>query len=674
MRRSIAVVVALVVLVPARPRPARADLGGAIYEDVRDVIEELIEAEVSKSVVASIEARSPVIAAYFHRTLERLASPYWGSLAAAMREDVNAVIGDFVYWMAATDGAGDDVIAAAKTFFATAAVEPGHTLLDAECRRVEPPANRRVACHLGLAVRAALEGRAEARHHLLDGIADLLLGEIEDAGLARRLREVLTAWMEAPTSLPAALTDVVSAPDTLAYLGSDQLAALCADRAQLRAYLEDPKSVPGWGCFAISAAALPDSLQLDVEVFDGKARTTSKLRHWQLEELLDGIPDGDWGDHVLYDALFRHAVPSAPTADATITVRWLDVELAAKLNAQGKWRGAQSKELARWMKRFQRVTREVAKLREAMPPALSDLLFVADAGRPDAAQILAAVARMGRFSAQLQARWYLWQSEGGDLANIDIVALLDLARATIAETGRPEPAGANLLVALGDWLRLAVRADHRELAMLALRAGLGVAKDRADRPHETFFVALAAYLLDAPDAGGEELTRGAFKSAAKQLLLSAANQGVPGTDDRIAFRWLPRVALRMAVDDEYAVAPGDRTRRAVVAADWPTFMIAFNDHVGVELSVLDPVAPLAELALRPAGDYHDEKWIALDAVRPRLGLWTAMPQLSRRLALSLGAGARLVGVDVESAAGDPLEARYVKRASLTIDAGIELVF
>ena len=42
--------------------------------------------------------------------------------------------------------------------------------------------------------------------------------------------------------------------------------------------------------------------------------------------------------------------------------------------------------------------------------------------------------------------------------------------------------------------------------------------------------------------------------------------------------------------------------------------------------------------------------------------------------LSAGGGVRLLGVDVESAGAEPLRARYVRRPSLTLDLGVELVF
>jgi hypothetical protein len=82
------------------------------------------------------------------------------------------------------------------------------------------------------------------------------------------------------------------------------------------------------------------------------------------------------------------------------------------------------------------------------------------------------------------------------------------------------------------------------------------------------------------------------------------------------------------------------------------------------------------VALRPAGTYHGYGYVLLDAVRPRFGIWIAMPQLSRRIALTSGFGARLLDVVREDDGSDPLKlvAHYRYKASLTFDAGIQFVF
>ena len=112
-------IVTLVVLC-SLSRPARADLASSLYGDVRDVIEELIQTEVTGSVVRTVENRSPALAFYMHGTLERLASPYWGSLGRVLKDDLTVAIADFVYWHVSTGGGDGDIVASAKRFFACA--------------------------------------------------------------------------------------------------------------------------------------------------------------------------------------------------------------------------------------------------------------------------------------------------------------------------------------------------------------------------------------------------------------------------------------------------------------------------------------------------------------------------------------------------------------------------
>jgi hypothetical protein len=159
------------------------------------------------------------------------------------------------------------------------------------------------------------------------------------------------------------------------------------------------------------------------------------------------------------------------------------------------------------------------------------------------------------------------------------------------------------------------------------------------------------------------------------LLLSAQHRGVPRVGDRVRFRLLPRLSLRLSFNDTYASTDGD-SRRRLVAADFPTLMFALNDYVGFELSAIDFIAPLAEMALRPAGKYENYEKVALDLLRPRFGIWIAVPQFSRRVTLTSGFGARFLDVIRTDDGTDPkmLEAEYRYKASLTFDAGIQFVF
>src|SRR5262245_22331950 len=159
MRR---LVVALVVLLA--PSRAHADLASSVYGDIQDVVEDLIQTEVTTSVVRTIETRSQALGFYLHGTLERLGSPYWGSLGRALRDDLTVVVSDFVYWHLSTGGGDGDVVASAKRFF-QCVLAPGdqdackrlliavhdqrRPLLEVECRRQKPAPDRMIACDVG---------------------------------------------------------------------------------------------------------------------------------------------------------------------------------------------------------------------------------------------------------------------------------------------------------------------------------------------------------------------------------------------------------------------------------------------------------------------------------------------------------------------------------------------
>lgn len=728
MRRiSVACAVATALAVPSRA--AHADLASTFYDDVRDVVEELIKTEVTTSVVATIEARSPALAFYLHGTLERLASPYWGSLARVLKDDLTVVVADFVYWHLSTGGGSGDVVASARQFFGCVA-EAGDArasdgckrligavrdqrrpLLEVECRRAKPLPARRVACDIGLATLAALERRGEVRHHVVDALADIVLAEVADRGLADRLRDVLTRWLDLPKDLPTPLLEALANPDLAAELADPAVDGLCNDPKTLDELFRDPAASRAWICFAVTHPALPTALAARVAIADGGRALDATIDFWVIEAALkdfdaDRATD-DTSFRMLAELAFDQRCPAGEPAGrdgwpckgarlapgATITIAWQGRELVGRVDAAGQVATKPPRQMVATLLRFRKAIRRIEELRALVPSALAPYLFYAGSTPAAARTMLRSIARAARLVTELRARWYLWAKDGGKLDDIDIAELLRVARDAYA----PRPAGGDRergdatepdngplgfldkharggasSIDVGDWLRMVMRGDYRSLAMESLRAALGVRLAEPGHPREKFFLTLAAYLLDQNEGVGETVARSAFRAAAKELLLSQSHVGVPRQDDRLRFRLLPRLALKLSFNDTYAVTDRD-SRRNVVSADWPTLMLAFTDYAGLEASLLDPIAPLAEMALRPAGSYHRYAYVALDVLRPRLGAWVAVPQLSRRLAITTGFGARFLDVK-RDVAQTTIDATYGARASLTFDAGVQFVF
>lgn len=700
-------------------RPARADLASNIYGDVRDVIEELIQTEVTTSVVTTVKDRSPALGFYMRGTLERLGSPYWGSLGRVLKSDLTVAIADFVYWHVTAEQPDGDVVASAKRFFGCArrgaatsesctrlldAIKAGRPLIEIECRRNKPAANRRIGCDLGLAVLAALKGRGEARRHLVDMLGDVVLLEVADKDVGMRMRDVLTRWLDLPKDLPTPLLEALASPDLGSELTNEALDTRCKDWNEMRKSLDDPNNTLGWLCFAITHDSLKEQLAASVMIRENGKSISKKIDHWVIAAAFKDLDSDRADDDAVYrifaDLAFDAECPAGKDAPAetwpcggkrlepgaTISVYWLRrPPYLFKVNDAGKLTSsAPPKFLLGSVQKFRRLYRRVQELRSVIPASLEKYLFHAgQTVSPDTIASLRAAYRMARLVSELRGRWYLWSQSSRQFDELDVAELIRVARSSLdQETIEKNAAlafldkqvGGAATLDIGDWLRMVMRADYRSLAMESMRAALDLPLAATNRPKETFFLSLTAYLLDNSEGVGEAVARSAFRASAKELLLSQSHRGVPRSDDRLRFRLVPRLALRLSFAESYAATDGD-TRRRVVAADWPTAMVAINDFVGLEFSVLDFIAPLAEMAVRPAGTYTDESKVALDLLRPRAGIWIAVPQFSRRLALTSGFGGRFLDVDVEPSTDTmPLTARYRYKASLTFDAGLQFVF
>ena len=694
---------------------ARADLASSLYGDVRDVIEELIQTEVTGSVVHTVEGRSPALAFYMHGTLERLASPYWGSLGRVLKDDLTVAIADFVYWHISAGGGDGDIVASAKRFFNCAKTgmadnEGCKRLLDAinvqkrplvevECRRTKPAADRRVACHVGLAVLAALKGRGEVRQHLVDALAEIVLTEVSDKPLGGRMRDVLTAWMDLPKDLPTPLIEALANPDLGAMLSDEALDKRCSSFDEVKLILDDPFGSYSWLCFAVTHKGFEANLVAKVTVRDGPHTFTQEIPHWEIDKAIRDIDsdrfDDDAAIRIFAELAWDKQCPAGGGATATcsakrfepgaeLKIEWLKRTFKSTI-VGGKF--GSGKNFTPLVLKFRKLTRRIWELRGLVPPSLTYYLFYAGQSvSPDTTSAVRSLHRMARLVTELRARWYLWSDKKTkSFEELDIAELLHVARASLdKETIQntkvlafldQEATGGAATIDIGDWLRMVMRADFRSLAMESLRAALDLRLKDTSRPHETFFLSLAAYLLDNNEGVGEQVARAAFRSAAKELLLSAQHRGVPRVGDRWRFRLLPRLSIRLSFNDTYAVTDGD-SRRRLVAADFPTLMFAVNDYVGFELSAIDFIAPLAEMALRPAGKYENYEYVALDLIRPRFGIWIAVPQFSKRVTLSSGFGARFLDVVRTDDMTDPkkLEAEYKYKRSLTFDAGLQFVF
>lgn len=744
--------VVVVLMTRGRPSQAQSGAAGGVYGEVKDVIEELIKSEITRNVVARVRERSPALGFYFHRTLDRLESSYWGNLSSKLEGDLIVLVGDYVYWSVGLASERRDEAGTRKIAHFFACFDPGtdneacepirtltgekdRSLVDRHCRaldRTTAPSSE-LACNLALATRAGLRKQSSmAIHHVIDAVTNILLHDLEPGPMKRRLRKMAQTWLGDIEQFPADYPDIFQAinvdPDNISISWVEEH---CKKNASFSAYFADPKSSSSWICFAASYEGLAKSLsfriQIDLPKKGGVIR--QDLQHGRVAELLSTLENNTGGDNrpieqriysmfvnetiLAYCARNMDLRPASSTAlfgatnngasargiqshvcsekslefghpvGASLAISWLDLRFSARA-LPNKFQPEVPLALARASNRFRIGMRRVKKMRDLVPVDLRTSIFAdGDAEVGERLDVLRAFLRIGRLVSELRSRWYLWP-EAPELSGAERLRALDLGgllRLALEEAApkrsmRKDPRSVSDLLdsrvglALRKILNLAFRSDRRELAVEGVRLALGLENQAASPPYETFFLSLAGYLLD--DGGGDSITvtKAAFRAAAKDLLRTLPSEGVPTEDERFRLRFLPMLSARVAFNENFRNEGGRAGMRSTVAADWPVGYMALSDYAGIHASAIDLVGPLGELALREVGDWQDEELVLLDFLRPKVGAWLAVPQLSRRLILDAGIGIRFVGT--KELMGDAI-GTYERKTSPEIHFGVSYV-
>lgn len=206
--------------------------------------------------------------------------------------------------------------------------------------------------------------------------------------------------------------------------------------------------------------------------------------------------------------------------------------------------------------------------------------------------------------------------------------------------------------------------DLRGVAHLVLSALFRRSTDgrRCDRQSDSeeckldayrrFADSMVMYVLDSAEGDASLTVRSVFRQAATEVVRFISPFG--GIDRGEPLLWLtPELALRASWSAGYPSDGGDRFRYvAGVNMLRLRKVLVYTDrsYASLQLSLLDPIAPLAELALRPdleegsdmPIEYEDNARLLLNVISPRFELTAALPWLSKHLAASAGVGLRLV--------------------------------
>jgi hypothetical protein len=189
--------------------------------------------------------------------------------------------------------------------------------------------------------------------------------------------------------------------------------------------------------------------------------------------------------------------------------------------------------------------------------------------------------------------------------------------------------------------------------------------DKGDSPevgvYERFAESVVAYVLDAADdKTPSAAARVAFRSATVDMIQHLGQGGglrrrAWTLDKTLGIRWpkpipffAPDLAMRVSWSPSY-VNVSDGSARVLASANMLNFRFPIHrseaTYVGLELSLLDPLAPLSELAVRKTDKTHYDRVPNLFAnvFSPRLEAVAGVPALSEHLAVAAGMSLRMAG-------------------------------
>jgi hypothetical protein len=210
---------------------------------------------------------------------------------------------------------------------------------------------------------------------------------------------------------------------------------------------------------------------------------------------------------------------------------------------------------------------------------------------------------------------------------------------------------------LRDVAILAARGDTRELAVRTMsqvfaRESVTLETCRpGNAPYGAFFTAFVAYVLDEQTTGDQlTLSREAFRSAAVDVARCTNAAGIERVSrhelGRFSLDIVPTFALRFSWNQAYRNELGSDGYRFTPSLDVLTARIRITGrdsiyYSGIELSLVDLLAPVSELALRRVDvAYDDQSNLWLELLRPRIDVNFGLPMATEHVFVSAGTSVR----------------------------------
>jgi hypothetical protein len=164
------------------------------------------------------------------------------------------------------------------------------------------------------------------------------------------------------------------------------------------------------------------------------------------------------------------------------------------------------------------------------------------------------------------------------------------------------------------------------------------------RPYyERFTETVVQYTVQAVQNNGPptEATREAFRDAATQLILQVGKGGGINRPFGLSSIMIPDVDLRYSWSPTYANV-GEGSGHVLASVPWLSFSGSLVRkewiYAGINVSLVDLLAPVAELATRPGqvASYTHQSRIYLNFLKPRFDVTVAVPALSTNLLAGAG--------------------------------------
>lgn len=198
-------------------------------------------------------------------------------------------------------------------------------------------------------------------------------------------------------------------------------------------------------------------------------------------------------------------------------------------------------------------------------------------------------------------------------------------------------------------IQLASRGEYADVASQVMGAFFSSQNGNGNEGtslYRRFAESVVRYMLDsASEQVPSETTRAAFREAAVEVLQDLAQGGGMERSFWGAF-YRPDLALRLSWNPAY-VNEGSNSSRVLASATLANFRIRHGRsdkyYLATQLSLLDPLAPLSELAQRPTSEIRYERGsrLAANVLAPRVDLLAGVPALSKHLVVTAGASLRL---------------------------------